>query len=95
MSADLLRAVVAPLDAPRKPSRWERQRAIEDAIRDFHPTWEESQDILDAVSAVIEQRYEDKARDALYLMKKLREELETLAPAFEEDAYDLYVARKE
>jgi hypothetical protein len=95
MSADFIRTVVAPLDAPRKPSRWERQRAIEDAIRDFHPTWEESQDILDAVSAVIEQRYEDKARDCLFLMKKLRAELETLAPAYEEDAVDLLRALRE
>lgn len=52
--------------------RHEAQRAIENAIMAFAPDADEAAEILDALTASLQRRYEDHADDALHAAKEFR-----------------------
>lgn len=68
-------------------SRLERQKAVERSIVDLAPDFIEAAEILDALTASLERRYEQDISDILHEMKQLREAL-LEADATEEREHD-------
>ena len=60
---DMARAQAESYGAPLK-TRGQRQRDIEDAIMRFSPEYDEAQDIMAALMASLERRYENELLDA-------------------------------
>ena len=68
-------------------SRFERQKAVERSIVDLAPDFIEAAEILDALTASLERRYEQDIADVLHEAKQLREALME-ADATEEREHD-------
>lgn len=79
--------------APLPPiPRFQRQQDIEQAITKFCPDFIEAVEILDALTASLERRYEQDIADILHEAKQLREALME-ADATEEREHDEWTNR--
>lgn len=79
------------LDNLSRPGRYTRQQHIEDSIMDFKPDAEEAMEILDAITAAFERRYE-KSSDVDHYAKYLKAAFERVAQGLvlnEPDEMDL------
>lgn len=73
----------------RKPPRFARQKAIEDAIMDFAPDFVETQEIASALMASLERRKEQDMTDILEAYYEFKDAL-LEADATEEREHDDY-----
>lgn len=64
--------------AQRSINRIHLQQAIEDSISQLHPDNVSAQEILDALTASLESRYEENAEDALNVAAEFRDALNEL-----------------
>jgi len=76
-------------------TRGQRQRDIEDAILRFSPEYDEAQDIMDALMASLERRYENELLDANECVLWWREALRNQEAKLHRKPDEMDLARRE